>query len=73
MDNAINTSFKDRTLFFPINFLIGSNTLGLNNFMSSGIFDISLIAFSIKELAGLSKSVCLPVIIFPLGSSSAIR
>ena len=40
--------------------------------MSSGIFDNSLTALIINELAGLSNSVCLPVIIFPFGSSRAI-
>ena len=46
--------------------------VGLNKLISSGILDNSLIALIITEDAGLSRSVCFPVIILPFGSSSAI-
>ena len=73
IDNAINTSFNDKTLLLFLSFNIGSKTLGLNSFISSGILDSSFIAFIIKELAALNNYVCLPVTIFLLGSSIAIK
>lgn len=71
-DKAISTSWRVNGLLFLRSFNIGSKIVGLNRFISSGIFDNSFIALIITDEAGLSNSVSLPVIIFPFGNSSAM-